>query len=86
MQKILNGIVNQFLKQDVLNNVYHAKSYMNKGHILCHKDLYIVDKNKKNRLLFDFGSIEIETDGKLIKETKERVRIQNANGRFENYL
>ena len=70
-------------KEDILNNVYHAKSYMKKGHIICTKDLYIEDINKKNRILFDFGSIEIETDGKVIKETKKSVRIQNVNGKFE---
>ncbi len=67
-------------KDDIISAEYKAKINIKKGRTLCKKDLYI---SKENRLLFNFGSIEIEKDGKIIKETKEYIRIRNENGKIE---
>ena len=34
-------------------------------------------------MIFDFGNIEIEKDGKVIKDTKQYVRIKNNDGTIE---
>ena len=67
-------------REDVIGTEYRAKHYITKGSILCKKDVYIPTKN---RLLFNFGSIEIERNGKLIRETDEYIRIKNDNGKVE---
>ncbi len=70
-------------KEDILNNKYRAKIHIRKGHIICKKDLLKLNAKSANRILFNFGSIEIERDGKIIRETKDYIRIKNENGKIE---
>ena len=65
---------------DLLSDKYRAKIYIKKNRIICKKDVYIPAKNK---VIFDFGNIEIEKDGKVIKDTKQYVRIKNNDGTIE---
>ena len=67
-------------KEDIMSNEYKAKVFLKIGKILCKKDVYIA---KNNRIVFNFGSIQIEREGKVIKETSEYIRIRNANGKIE---
>ena len=69
-------------KEYFLANEYRAKVYLKKDHILCKKDIY---KGSKNRLVFKFGMIEIEKDGKLLNQTDDYVRIRNDSGKIEKY-
>jgi hypothetical protein len=67
-------------KDDIDKKIYRAKVFLKKGRVICKKDIYIA---QKNRLIFNFGSIEIEKDGKLIKETKDYLRIRNIDGKID---
>ncbi len=67
-------------KKEIISNEYRSKLIMKKGRIICKKDVYVADKN---RIIFDFGGIEIEKDGKVIRETKDYIKIRKANGKFE---
>ena len=67
-------------KNDMLSNQYRAKLYIKKGRVICKKDVYLA---QKNRLLFDFGSIEIERDGKIIRETEDYIRIKDEDGNID---
>lgn len=70
-----------FSIKKILDLNYISKAHKRRGEVVCSKDFR--KAKKKDRILFNFGSIEIEKDGKIIKETKDRVRIQNSNGKFE---
>ena len=70
-------------KKDIINNTYYAKKHMKKGYILCLKDLYKINSNTQEKVIFNFGSIEIEKSAKLIRETKDYVKIKNQNGKIE---
>jgi len=59
---------------------YISTHYINPGSIICEKDVKIY---VKNTVLFKFGNIEIEKEGKVIGETKQYIRIQKPNGRIE---
>ncbi len=59
---------------------YISTHYINPGSIICEKDVKIY---VKNTVLFKFGNIEIEKEGKVIGETNQYIRIQKPNGRIE---
>ncbi len=67
--------------EDILSTQYRAKKYIKRDEIICTKDVYKLKTN--NRLLFNFGAIQIEKDGKIIRETKDYVRIKNDNGEVQ---
>jgi hypothetical protein len=67
-------------KDDVQSNKLKAKVFIKKNRIICKKNVYIPTNNK---LIFDFGSIKIETDGKIIKETDNFYKIKNNDGKIE---
>ncbi|RLA74128.1 MAG: hypothetical protein DRG78_21570 [Epsilonproteobacteria bacterium] len=69
------------INKDILKkNVYVAKIILKRGRIICRKDVVIANQN---RIIFNFGSIEIEKDGKLIRETGSYIKIKNTNGKIE---
>ncbi len=68
-------------KKDLLTDTYRAKIYIKRGNIICKKNLYKVKKG--NKLLFNFGSIQIERSGKIIRETKEYIRLKDDNGKIQ---
>jgi len=59
---------------------YISTHYINPGSIICEKDIKIYEKNT---VLFNFGNIEIEKEGKVIGETNQYIRIKKPNGRIE---
>jgi hypothetical protein len=59
---------------------YIAKHYMSKGSIVCHKD---IKRYEKSSILFDFGTLEIEKDGKVINNTNKYIKIKKPNGKVE---
>jgi hypothetical protein len=67
-------------KDEILNFKYRAKQTLKTNRIICKKDLYIA---QENRVIFKFGTIEIEKDGKVIKETKKYIRFRNTDGKIE---
>lgn len=66
--------------KDLQNTQYIAKRYLKKGTILCTKD---IEEHKKKSVLFNFGSIQIEKEGKIIFENDEYLRIKKPNGKIE---
>ena len=64
----------------VSNTLYISKHFINAGSIICEKDIKIY---KKNSVLFDFGNIEIEKEGKVVGETKKYIRVKKPNGKIE---
>jgi len=61
-------------------NKYRAKHYIAKNRAMCKKSLYIVPNNKIN---FNFGPLEIESFGKVIKETDQYIKIRKPDGKIE---
>lgn len=59
---------------------YRASRYLKKGTVLCTKDLY-ADKN--NKVVFDFGAIQIERSGRLLFENDEYIKIKRDDGKVE---
>ena len=59
---------------------YISKHYINPGAIICEKD---IKPYKKDRVLFNFGNIEIEKEGRVVGETKKYIRVKKPNGRIE---
>jgi len=61
-------------------NKYRAKHYIFKNKPICKKDVYIPASKK---IKFNFGLLEIERDGEIIKETDNYIKIKNLNGTIE---
>lgn len=57
-----------------------AKHYIAKSSVICKKS---IEEYKKEAILFDFGSFQIETEGKVIFENNEFVRIKKSDGSIE---
>lgn len=65
---------------DFQKEKYTAKRYLKKGTVLCTRD---VESFSKNSVLFKFGTIEIETPGKIIYENDKYIKIKRADGEIE---
>ncbi|PLY10416.1 MAG: hypothetical protein C0626_05405 [Arcobacter sp.] len=59
---------------------YFTKKYLQKEKIICHDDL---KKENNNKVIFSFGSIEIETNGKILYENDDYIKIKRDNGKIE---
>jgi len=59
---------------------YIATHYINPGSIICEKDIKMYEKKS---VVFNFGNIEIEKEGKVVGETKKYIKIKKPNGRIE---
>lgn len=66
--------------KDLEANKYIAKRYLKRGTILCTKD---IEEFSKKSVLFDFGTIEIEKEGKIIFENDKYIKIKKPNGKIE---
>ena len=55
---------------------YISTHYINPGSIICEKDIKI---HEKKTVVFKFGNIEIEKEGKVVGETKRYIRIKKPN-------
>lgn len=68
------------VKSDLAGKKIIAKHYIPKGSVICTKS---VEEYKKEAVKFDFGSFEIETEGKIIFENDEFVKIKKLDGSIE---
>ncbi len=66
--------------KDLKKNKFITKHFIKKNMIICKKDIKLY---KKNTILFDFGSIEIEKNGKIIYENNKLIKIKHDNGKIE---
>lgn len=82
MQKKIEEKINctPIEKNELEKNQYSAKRYIVKDTIICTKD---VELFKKNAVVFDFGTFEIEQQGKIIFENEEYIRIKKNDGSIE---
>ena len=62
------------------NNKYITTHYINRGSVLCSKDIKLY---KENSVIFKFGSLEIEQKGKKIYENDKFIKIKKPNGKIE---
>lgn len=62
------------------NKKYRASHYILKNRPICKDDAYIP---KSNKIKFNFGSIIIEKEGKVIRETDSYIKIKNLDGKIE---
>ena len=65
---------------DVKSNEYITTHYINKNTIVCKKDVKVYEDNS---VVFNFGGIEIEKQGKIIYESEDFIRIKKDDGSFE---
>lgn len=56
---------------------YVTTKYIRQGSVICSKDLALFDSKE---VVFDFGSLEIKTDGEIINETNESITIKKYDG------
>ena len=59
---------------------YISNKFLIKEKVICKDDL---KKEKENKVIFNFGSIEIETSGKIMYENDEFIKIKKENGKIE---
>ncbi len=79
--------VNSFAKnctpltlQQLENESYTASHYIFKDSIICVND---VIKYEKESVVFDFGPLQIEQEGKIIYENDQYIRIKKSDGTIE---
>lgn len=65
---------------NIQRNKYQAKHLLYKGRVICLKDVKIY---KKESVVFKFGALEIEKNGKIIFENDEFIRIKRNDGKIE---
>lgn len=65
---------------DLQKNKYVAKHLLYKGRVICTKDVKVY---KKESVVFKFGALEIEKNGKIIFENDEFIRIKRNDGKIE---
>ncbi|MDY0365555.1 MAG: hypothetical protein RBQ81_06835 [Arcobacteraceae bacterium] len=56
---------------------YFASKYIKEGSMICTKDL---KEYEKKEIIFNFGALEIRTDGEVIHETDEYITIKKHDG------
>ncbi|WP_128996606.1 hypothetical protein [Candidatus Marinarcus aquaticus] len=61
-------------------NTYVTTHYVIKGSVICTKDVEIY---KRESVVFDFGGLQIEQEGKLIYENDKYIRIKKNDGQIE---
>ena len=66
--------------QQIKDNNFITTTFINVGSIICKKNLTIATQKS---VTFNFGSIEIETPGKIIFENDEYIKIKKLDGSIE---
>ena len=66
--------------KDINTKSFETKHFIRKNMIICTKDIQLY---KDNTILFDFGQIEIQKNGKIIYENNKLVKIKRNNGKIE---
>ena len=66
--------------EDLNKSVYITAHYIMKNSVLCAKD---VKEYKKESVVFDFGTLQIEQEGKVIYENDNYIRIKRSDGTIE---
>jgi hypothetical protein len=67
-------------KKDFSKIKLMAKHYIRSGRILCVKDLKV---DSESKIIFDFGTVQIEKRGKIIFENEKYIKIKTPNGKIQ---
>lgn len=59
---------------------YYAKHYIVNQRAICLENVFIP---KENKIKFNFGNLEIERDGEVIRETSKYIKIKNLDGTID---
>lgn len=59
---------------------YYAKHYIINERAICLENVFIP---KKNKIKFNFGNLEVERDGEVIRETSKYIKIKNLDGTID---
>lgn len=62
------------------NEKYISKHFINKNSVICKSSVKIY---KKNSVIFNFGNIQIEQNGKIIFQNDEYITIKKNNGKVK---
>lgn len=62
------------------SDTFIAKHVIKKGSIICLKD---IKTSKQESVIFKFGSLQIEKEGKILFENNEYIRIKKNDGKVE---
>lgn len=66
--------------KNLKDNKYFSSKYIKKNQVICMDD---VKSSNGNKVIFNFGSIEIETSGRIMFENDEYIKIKKENGKVE---
>lgn len=66
--------------EELSKHVYVTTHYVIKGSVMCTKDVEIFNRES---VVFDFGGLQIEQEGKLIYENDNYIRIKKNDGQIE---
>lgn len=66
--------------EDLEKDSYSASHYMFENSVVCMND---VIKYEKESVLFDFGILQIEQEGKVIYENDKFIRLKKQDGTIE---
>jgi hypothetical protein len=78
----IDKFCNPVARDDFSKSQFRAKKYIRKDKIICIRDIY-KSSIVNDKVLFDFGLIQIERAGKIVRETKDYVRIRDENGNLQ---
>ncbi len=62
------------------SNKFIAKHFINKNTVICESSVKVY---KKNSVIFNFGNIQIEQNGKIIFENDKYITIKKSNGKLK---
>ena len=68
--------------EELKNNEYRAKHYIRKNKVICKKDIFI---HISKKIKFNFGFLEIEKDGEVVRETEQYIKIRNYDGSTQKF-
>jgi flagella basal body P-ring formation protein FlgA len=78
--KSVDRVPNYCTPINTLDSSMVAKNYLKVGKILCKKS---IRKVVKDRIIYDFGGIEIIQNTKILKQGKNYIRVRNSKGKIE---
>ncbi len=68
----------KYIDMNLLNeNKYLARHFIRKGRAICERNVIVPESNV---VRFQFGNLEIEKEGKVIRETDRYIKIKNLDG------
>lgn len=67
-------------KADLENNEFIARHYIRSGRVLCTRS---IQEDTAQKVLFDFGTLEIERKAKVIHENDQYIKVRLPDGEIQ---